>query len=197
MYNNEHFPKIRSVRAACASLGVPGTALALAVLLLLAGCGEGQGAKAPAPAEDSPEQKVAQLEASGAIPQLDRLPTVAGIDANGDGVRDDIELYIEKTYADPAQRRAAMQMARAYQRMLLVDKNDAVALQAVSEQSFRAVACLKFAFPGTTGRVASARMMENVRAVSTNTKERLQAYLAHNKAQSGSVSVPPEGNTCE
>ena len=44
--------------------------------------------------------------------------TVAGIDANGDGVRDDVEVYIDTTYPVPAQRdtnRALRQVASAAQ----------------------------------------------------------------------------------
>ena len=99
-------------------------ALALATGLLLAGCSDGAGPAVQTTPEPTPQQKVAQLEASGQLPPLERLPLLGGMDANRDGVRDDIALHIEKTYSDPVQRRAAMQMARAYQAMLLVDKNE-------------------------------------------------------------------------
>lgn len=162
--------------------------------LALAACGDGGP---PAAATSNDVAKLAQLEASGAIPKLERLPMIEGIDIDRNGVRDDIDAYITKTYPDEAQRRAALQMARAYQAMLLVDKSDERALDEVSRQSFRAVACQKFAFLGDAGRIASYQMMRELRSVTTNTKERLQAYLAYNKARSGSVSVRPEGNTCE
>lgn len=70
------------------------------------------------------QQEVARLEASREQPVLEREPTLGGIDANANGVRDDIERYIEKTYTEPAQRQAAMQTARAYQQMLLVEGSD-------------------------------------------------------------------------
>jgi hypothetical protein len=40
-------------------------------------------------------------------------------------------------------------------------------------------------------------MLRELESMTTNTKERLQAYLAYNKAQSGSVSTEPEGATCD
>ena len=99
-------------------------AYVLALTLALVGCGGGKNAEAQA----SPQETLAQLEVSGALPQLERLPILEGIDANRNGVRDDIETHIHRKYSDPAQRKAAMQMARAHQRMLLVDKDDALAL---------------------------------------------------------------------
>lgn len=175
--------------------------LALSTSLALVGCGgdkgSGTGSQTPPP-EPTPQEKLAQLEASGQLPQLERLPLLGGVDADGDGVRDDIALHIEKTYTDPVQRRAAMQVARAYQNQLLVDKHDHIALQAASEQMMRAIACVnRHAFPGEGGERQSLRLMDELEAMTTNTKERLQAYLAYNKARSGSVSVRPEGTVCE
>ena len=173
---------------------------------LMAGCGGGKppsGAGAPpkpdaeAAAQAQERKKLQALEASGAIPALERTPTLGGIDANGDGVRDDIALHIQKTYADPAQRKAAMQMARSYQWMVLVDRNDAVALDDVSDRSSKAIACLNTAFPGDEGAPMGSQMLRDIRAMTTNTRERLEAYLAYNKARSGSVSQMPKGNTCE
>ncbi|WP_372661924.1 hypothetical protein [Hydrogenophaga sp.] len=167
------------------------------VLMGLTGCGDGQGAKASAPAEPTAEQKVAQLEASGVLPKLDRLPTLEGVDANGDGVRDDIALHIEKKYADLAQRKAAMQMARAYQSMVLVNRNDAVALDAVSGAGVRAVNCISIIYPSLEEFKVGHQMSSELEALTTNTKERLRSYLAYNKARSGTVSRMPEGDTCD
>jgi hypothetical protein len=152
------------------------------VLLSLLGCSD-----APAP----------PAEASGQLPQLERLPMIEGIDADGDGVRDDIADHIRKTYTDPVQYRAAMQVARAYQNQLLVDKHDHIALQAASEQMMRAIGCLEYAFPGGEQGAQRLKLLTTTRDLTTNTKERLLAYLAYNKSRSGSVSVSPEGNTCE
>ena len=172
-------------------------ALALATGLLLAGCSDGAGPAAQTAPEPTPQQKVAQLEASGQLPPLERLPLLGGMDANRDGVRDDIALHIEKTYSDPVQRRAALQMARAFQLALLTDVHDAMALREASDASNRAIVCTISAFPGDAGNITSSRMLRELEAMTTNTKERLQAYLAYNKAQSGSVSTEPEGTACD
>ena len=167
---------------------------ALFLAMALSGCGGGGSSVDPTA---SPAQRVAQLEASGELPKLDRTDSIAGIDANANGVRDDIEQYIEKKYTEPAQRKAAMQTARAYQQMLLVDKSDAMELERVSEASWRAVGCERLAFPGSEGAKQSWKMAQEVKAMTTNTKERLKSLLAYNKARSGSVSSMPEGAACE
>ncbi len=172
-------------------------ALALATSLLLAGCSDGAGPAVQTTPEPTPQQKVAQLEASGQLPPLERLPLLGGMDANRDGVRDDIALHIEKTYSDPVQRRAAMQMARAYQAMLLVDKNDARALDEVSLQSSRAINCFGLALGADRDPAPGTKARQEIRALTTNTKERLSAFLAYNKSRSGTVSSVPEGDTCE
>jgi hypothetical protein len=155
---------------------------ATVVLLSLLACSD-----APAP----------PAETGGQLPQLERLPMVEGIDADGDGVRDDIADYIRKTYTDPVQYRAAMQVARAFQLALLTDPHDAIALREASDASNRAIVCAISAFPGDSGRITRSRMLRELESMTTNTKERLQAYLAYNKAQSGSVSTEPEGAACD
>ena len=165
--------------------------------LALVACGDSGPAPTEAPSTPTDAAKLAQLEASGAIPKLERLPMIEGIDIDRNGVRDDIDAYIAKTYTDEAQRRAALQMARALQQTLLVDTNDERALDEVSRQIMRAVNCKVSVFRSLEDSKEGHRMTSQLEAITTNTKERLKAYLAFNKAVSGSVSQLPEGGTCE
>ncbi|MDP3813209.1 MAG: hypothetical protein Q8Q78_19570 [Hydrogenophaga sp.] len=165
----------------------------IALALAVTSCGGG-GSSAPAL---TPQEQIAQLEASGALPTLERGTSIAGTDANANGVRDDIEQYIEKKYTVLAQRAAAMQTARALQLTLLVDKNDAVKLEEVSEAGMRAAKCRGHVFPGLERFPEAYAMSREIEAMATNTKDRLLAYLAYNKAVSGTVSRLPEGDSCE
>ncbi|WP_345971852.1 hypothetical protein [Sulfurimonas diazotrophicus] len=45
--------------------------------------------------------------------------TLLGIDSNHDGVRDDVERWIYKTYEHPIERGLFMQNARAYQKVIM------------------------------------------------------------------------------
>ncbi|MDM7942165.1 MAG: hypothetical protein QUV35_06010 [Hydrogenophaga sp.] len=171
---------------------VCGLALAFAVTA----CGGG-GKAADAGPVLTPQEQVARLEASGVLPTLERGDSIAGIDANANGVRDDIEQHIEKKYTVVAERAAAMQTARAYQRMLLVDKSDAVALDAASEAGSLAIVCARSAFVAVDGLLDRSRMSAELESMTTNTKARLLAYLEYNKARSGTVSTMPKGGSCE
>lgn len=174
-----------------------GSVLGLVVLTMaLAGCGGGGDAR-PSASILTPQEEIARLEASGELPTLERSASLGGVDDNGNGVRDDIERHIEKKYVEPAQLTAAMQTARAFQQMLLVDKSDTAALDAASEAGSRAIVCAKSAFPSAGGAVEHYRMNVDLESMTTNTKARLLAYLAYNKARSGTVSTMPRGETCD
>lgn len=140
---------------------------------------------------------VERLEGNGELPTLERTDSLAGIDANANGVRDDIERHIEKKYSESAQRKAAMQTARGFQQSLLVDTGDAAALQAVSAAVMRAANCRRSVFASPQDAAAAAQMSDELEAMTANTKQRLLAYLAYNKALSGSVSSLPKGDTCD
>lgn len=159
----------------------------LALACMLTACGGGGNSAS------TPQGAIEQLESTGELPKLEREPSLAGIDVNGDGVRDDIEQYISRTYSEPAQRKAAMQMARVYQRMLSADTNAATAVESVVVASARAVDCVFDVFPGAQG----SGVVRTLEALSTNTKTRLKAYLAFNMAASGSVSGSFKGHGCE
>ena len=69
---------------------------------------------------------------------------LAGLDVNGDGVRDDIETYIDGTYPVPAQNemnKALRQYARAVQ-STIIHADDPVLSQQHVHERFRALECL-------------------------------------------------------
>lgn len=60
------------------------------------------------------------------IPNLERSdldwePTLAGIDADSNGIRDDVERFIDRHYETEPQKRAVRQLARTFQESLLID----------------------------------------------------------------------------
>ncbi|ANH73231.1 hypothetical protein ACS15_3649 [Ralstonia insidiosa] len=95
--------------------------------------------------------------------------SVAGIDANKNGVRDDIERYIEKKYPDPAQRAAMMQYAKARQNFILTATTPEKA-HAAAQDLWRAFAC-------TQSRLGAGWLdaTKDVLAMFLNTRERLNA----------------------
>jgi len=95
-----------------------GTVGAILLLALCAGCGS-ETSSPPAAAASS----------------------LAGTDANNDGVRDDIEVYIDSTAADANTKKALRQYAKAAQSSIL-DANDAGKSIAHVTERFRALECL-------------------------------------------------------
>ena len=73
---------------------------------------------------------------------------VLGADVNKNWVRDDVEVYIQKTLPKEVQSRAAMQLARALQSLLAVDAGDRAKSKAVAEEGASAVHCVYSVFPG-------------------------------------------------
>lgn len=146
---------------------------------------------------DTPAAQLAALEASGAIPTLERGSLLQGVDANGNGVRDDIDSYIQTQYAAAAQRAAAVQVARALQRAVLLSPATTESAKAASITVSNAVNCVFVRFPGGASSKDPARVVKELEGVTANTKPRLLAYLAYNKLLDGTSSALPEGDTCE
>lgn len=172
-------------------------ATAVLAALVLSACGGGSSPQSPSPSAQTDKERVQALEESGAIPKLERGPTLEGVDANGNGIRDDIDAFIERSYATEPQRQAARQLAANLQKTLVVDKQDRAALMRIESEGGRAVRCVATRFTGEDGSRHGAAVGQELEAVTTNTKARLLAYLAYNKAMDGSVLSAPEGDTCE
>ena len=144
-----------------------------------------------------PAAALVKLENSGEIPRLDRSDTLAGPDTNHNGVRDDIEAYINATFKDPGQHAAVMQEARTVQSAILVDVTDPDATRAVSRSIMRSTHCMSSRFAHDQGALAPMVIGNQIEAMTANTKKRMKAYLAFNKSQDGTVASMPEGDTCE
>ena len=144
----------------------------------------------------SSDQRIAALEASGSITKLDRTNSIAGIDADNNGVRDDIDAYINTQYLVASQKNAALQMARVIQKELLVSKTDEAAIKLVLLAQSRAVRCVYLKFD-RKGPLKPAAVVGTIESVTANTKARLSAYLAFSKAADGTTSSIPDGDTCD
>lgn len=155
----------------------------------LAACsGGGKGpAATPAPGPDGAPPTPVSIDE-------DRSDGLAGSDADGNGIRDDIDRLIASQFsARPDIRAAAEQKARALRQMLLATTREEAL--AAGRQIARASSCvyriLPFDQPGAVPvRDAMSREIESLTA---NTRARLRQYLAANRlAGGGYFSQPPE-----
>lgn len=138
--------------------------------------------------------QISVLEQSGGYPKLDRSADIAGPDANGNGVRDDIEAWINSLKLGDAQTRALMQDAQATQRTLLVSLDDKAALQGTGEGLAASSQCGMLQFPEYSD---FSKLAGKIEAMTANTRQRAERYMKYNAARSGSSTRSPDGDTCE
>jgi len=116
--------------------------------------------------------------------QAENDATVAGIDKNNNGVRDDVELVIFKKYPNSAKIRAAeLQYAVALQ-LMITKVFDSGSWEAAAQEESRANYCIAETYPrsdlGTFGKVIDMREKEVEDSV-LNTEMRKVAEETANK----------------
>ncbi len=108
--------------------------------------------------------------------------TLPGIDADGDGIRDDIQRYIALTYPDSQKTRAALrQFVRALDKAVLQSPNEQSALNN-TEGMHRASECNWYIHSENSIKMTDLLMAEYL-----NTIERSRAYLDYNDKLGGHV----------
>ncbi|OQX66609.1 MAG: hypothetical protein B6A08_19615 [Sorangiineae bacterium NIC37A_2] len=158
--------------------------VALALALLAAACSRAES------------ETIEELEASGAVPKLDRTDSLTGTDADQNGVRDDIDAFITREYPLEPQRKAALQTARALQKTLLVEPGDVQSAKAAAREDARACNCVYRQFP-SGGTKEAAQVGSELESLTANTKQRLLALLRTSKTLDGTSWALPTGDTCE
>lgn len=177
----------------------------LAGLLLcwmLVGCGGGSDSgQRPSPAQADKAVDTSGVDASASekiIDNEDLSPGLRGVDANRNGIRDDIDRLIAQKYArTPEIQRAAEQKARALQRNIEATTREE-ALRA-GDAVERAAECAYQTLPHQTREQVQFRedMSKDIEALTANTEERFRAYWAANRLMSGAVFRQPDGRVCD
>ncbi len=111
--------------------------------------------------------------------------TLLGVDSNNNGVRDDVERWIFKTYDEPIVQAVAMQNARAFQ-IILADPSKARETKKFMED---VVDCQGYYKYQDENKLIPRRksLYKEQRPVVLNTRERNRAYYERNLALSGGV----------
>ncbi|RZI43935.1 hypothetical protein EGT07_00425 [Herbaspirillum sp. HC18] len=132
------------------------------------------------------------------IDNEDLTPGLKGIDADNNGIRDDIDRLIAKKYAaTPAMKKAAQQEARALQKnMEATTRKEALA---AGDEIMRAGACVDKVFPHATSQDEKfwLQMSKEIEALTANTKERFTAYWKAESLKSGAVFSQPDEPVCD
>jgi hypothetical protein len=152
------------------------------------------GHATPAQPAKSLSERIAEAENSGKYPKLNRSSDITRPDANHNGVRDDIEAWINSLNVTDLQRKALMQDARATQQTLVVDLADKAAVERAGEGLMASAKCGASRF---TPYAEFSKLGGKIEAMTANTRERAERYMQYNKASSGSVTALPNHDTCE
>lgn len=185
-----------------------------AAVLALAGCGDDTSPPASraststsstpdkggavAPAVTSLADAMAQAEASGSYPRLDRSTSLAGPDANQNGIRDDIDAWIAAQAGAASQKAALRQMARSFQETYFIDTSDSIAVQAAAIRGAAAVVCINTRYGTASNSLEGTRKRRLLRSMTFNTIGRTRAYFSLDQAISGHViQLPTSEEACD
>lgn len=165
------------------------------LLLTLSGCGGGSGGTSPnAKASASTVvEALAVLDRNNTNPVLDRTTSVAGTDANNNGVRDDVDRYIDTKSDNPVQKLSLRMTSKAMSAAMTSNPSDTSAINNATNKLNMAVACIWKNYPSD---IADTMVLE-MRKVTVNTKERYDAYMKYSGLVSGTVIKLPKETICE
>lgn len=108
--------------------------------------------------------------------------SLAGIDSDGDGIRDDIQRYIFLTYPDSRKIRAALRQAAVALQKIILGSPDVETALYITELEARASECIRYIRPEDGREIDNMLLAEFL-----NTIDRSRAYLAYDSQLSGHV----------
>jgi hypothetical protein len=150
-------------------------------LATLTACGGGSSSNPPPPIANG----VTKAFATNAIPKLNSDPGLAIMDTDNNGVRDDVDTLIKAKYTVPTDISAATQYAWAAQMGVAASSPASSDMPVIFTALTAAVDCAV----AQMGAASADAMIADVRAATTNTKERFMAYRETEAAMSGQHAV--------
>jgi hypothetical protein len=156
--------------------------------LILSACSPGE-LTASKKAEESLEKIIADMEASGEYPILDRTETLGGIDADKNGIRDDIDRIISLKPYTEKQRKAVQQAARLIRRSLTEPLLPGPSLKKLHLDVHRSISCMSHLFENDklNAPYDGIQLMIEYNSLHTNTRARYLRYREFNSTFNGTT----------
>ena len=177
------------------------------IFALLTACsGDGGGGGTPAPSSSASSGAGTATGPGTTTPAAntriidneDMTAGLKGVDANNNGIRDDIDRLIALKYSGtPALKKAAEQKARALQKFMEASTKQQVLF--AGDEIRRASRCVYKILPENTSSVEKLRdsLSKEVEALTANTKERFTKYWDSSALAGGSVFEQPAEPVCD
>lgn len=171
---------------------------ATALLLLLAACSDGSRQNRSSAGGNRGGGAANQNQNTPIVDNEDLTPGLKGIDADGNGIRDDIDRLIASKYSTTsAMKKAAEMEARALQKAM--EATTAEEARAAGNEIMRAGSCVYKAFPHATDLEIKlrAQMSVEIESLTANTRERFKAYWNGERLAGGMVFKFPNDPICD
>jgi hypothetical protein len=155
--------------------------------------------EAPSKQSESPSSRLTEVQEFNSLTEIEGQTSAGlkGTDDNANGIRDDIDQFIEQKFSYTQEiKRAAEQEARALQKFMEA-KTKEEALKA-AEKMARATSCnFKILSDPIRDYEKRQALSKEIEVWTTNTKERLFKYLESSKLIGGAYFMQPIEPVCD
>lgn len=143
---------------------------------------------------ESASQAILNLQQQDILPVFDTNESLAGIDANSNGIRDDIESYIASLQIADSKKSSLEETARHYQDVITTNLEIDSELRRLILSSMTMTRCLLLAHIDEP--IAAQERMKAIEAFTYNTNERTRKYMEYNAALDGIFVKRPNDINC-
>lgn len=137
---------------------------------------------------------IEKLVEEGGLPVLDRTDELTGVDANTNGVRDDIEAYIASLQVSPDQTEKLLDFAGYMQLVVTVDPKSRTNPTAFDDEMGQSLICALYAFDD---RATVRTYIRQIKSYTANTYDRAKRYDEYNSLLDGATLSMPSPANCQ
>lgn len=125
------------------------------------------------------------LTKASQYPTLDRTNTLAGIDVDKNGVRDDIDNFIKSQNLPEKEESILISIAKAKQKAITIDIKNESEVNHVKHLFKKSSACFLNSSLSSNSKLYRSQISVEIERYSMNTKMRLKAYMLFMKKMDG------------